>query len=69
MMLLNLLVGLEERGNRANHELRLTAFCTSDLAYLDCDRCGLDVTVMVVNEHGGWRIQPHIASLDQPCVP
>ena len=69
MMLLNLLVGLEERGTKANHDLRLTAFGASDLAYLGCERCGLDVTVMVVNSFGGWRIEPRIVSLDQPCVP
>lgn len=67
MLLLDLLTGLAERGNSHGHHIEFTAIGSSDLAYLTCSRCELDVTAMVINDLGGWRIRPHIASLDQVC--
>ena len=65
MKLLDLLVGLEERGDRHGHDLRLTAL--NNTAYLDCEHCQLAVTVTLTGELGGWRIDPNIAALDRRC--
>ncbi len=65
MQLLDLLVGLEERSNQ--HDLRITAFASDNTAYLTCDLCHLDVTVMIINGMGGWRIEPNLKTLDEAC--
>ncbi len=68
LTLTDLLVGLEERGDTHRHDMRIVTFNRGDSATLDCANCRITVSVMIVDDLGGWRIRPDIAALDRPCV-
>ena len=65
--LLKLLLGLEERGDRSGHDMANLVFRDENEATMGCRNCDVAVLAMIVNEHGAWRIDPDITSLDRKC--
>jgi len=68
LTLTDLLVGLEERFTDNGHDFRIEAFNRDDSATLACHNCDLTVVVMIVNDFGGWRIEPDMTTLDTECA-